>query len=397
MEQNQTLAHEQINPLELILILAKHWKSIAAVPLLAATLTAVITLLMPNVYTAKTMILPSEDSSGSMMGAMMAQLGNFAGLAGGVGGGGSKADLYVTMLKSEVLQDPIVDRYKLMSVYEAKYRAKAYSELAEDSSISASKKDGVITISVDSRDPKLAAAIANAYVDELGKLTAKLSMGGAGANRSFLEQRLAKAKVDLAASEEAVKRFQSRNQAVSVTDQAKATLEGVAQLRAQLTLQEVQLATLRQQFSAESREVKTALAGIANLRGQIARLEGRGEGSLPGVGAMPQLGQEYVRLMRDFKVQETLVELLTKQYEMTKLNEAKDTAPFQVLQEARVPELKSGPRRGMLVGLAGAVSLVLTVAFAFIREYLARVGDADRRRLQELRSLLPIQLPGRKR
>jgi uncharacterized protein involved in exopolysaccharide biosynthesis len=389
---NPEPAHDdEINLLDLLLVLAKHWKMIVGVPFVVAVITAIITLCMPNIYTARTMILPGDDDKGGMMGAMMSQLGGLAGFAGGGLGGASKADLYVTMLKSETIKDPIIDRFRLMDMYEAKFRATVYAALDGIANISIGKKDGVITIAVDNEDPKLAAAIANAYVDELGKLAAKLNMTGAGKNRAFLEERLTKTKVDLAAAEDTLKSFQTRNKAVAVNDQAKATLEGVAQLGAQLIAQEVQLATLRQQFTDESQEVKSTKATIANLRGQIARLEGSGAGgAMPGVGAMPQLGQEYMRLMREFKIQETLVELLTKQYEMTKLNEAKDLAPFQVLQSAKAPELKSKPKRSLMVIMAAFASGFLMVLAAFIREFGARMNEEDRKRWQELQRLLPL-------
>ncbi|MDD2733283.1 MAG: GNVR domain-containing protein [Desulfuromonadaceae bacterium] len=306
-------------------------------------------------------------------------------------GGASKADLYITMMNSETIEAPIVDRFKLMDVYKAEFRATAYKTLDDSSTITVGKKDGVITIAVDNVDPKLAAAIANAYVEELGKLAAKLNMTGAGDNRAFLEDRLAKAKVDLAAAEDTLKKFQTKNKAVAVNDQAKATLEGVALLRAQLIAQEVQLATLKRQLTDQSQSVKTARATIGNLRGQIARMEGGGSaGSMPGVGAMPQLGQEYLRLMREFKIQESLVELLTKQYEMTKLNEAKDLVPFQVLQPATVPELKSKPKRSSIVIMSAFASGFLMVLVAFVREFGAKMSDEDRKRWQELQRVLPL-------
>lgn len=379
---------EEINLLDLLLILAKNWKMIVGVPFLVSVITAIITLFMPNIYTAKAMILPGDDNSGGMMSAMMAQMGGLAGLAGGLGGA-TKADLYATMLKSETLKDSLIDRFKLMELYKAEYRASAYAVMDGNVGVSIGKKDGVITIAVSDNDPKLAAAIANAHVEELGKLAAKLNMSGAGMNRAFLEERLAKANADLAAAEDALKSFQTKNKAVAVTDQAKATLEGVAQLRAQLITQEVQMATLRQQFTDESRELKSIKATIANLRGQIAQLEGSNSaGSMPGVGAMPQLGQEYLRLMREFKIQETLVELLTKQYEMTKLNESKDVVPFQVLQPAKVPELKSKPKRSLIVIMAAFASGFLMVIVAFVREFSANINDEDRKRWQELKKTL---------
>lgn len=382
---------DEINLLDLLLVLARNWKMIIGVPCVVAVITAIITLFMPNVYTAKAMILPGDDNGGGMMSAMMAQMGGLAALAGGGLGGTTKVDLYVTMLKSEILKDPLIDRFNLIALNKAKLRASVYKTLDGNSAISAGKKDGIITIAVSDKDPKLAAAIANGYVEELGRLAAKFSMSGAGMNRVFLEERLTKARVDLAAAEDTLKKFQTKNKAVAVTDQAKATLEGVALLRAQLIAQEVQLATLKRQLTDQSQSVKTARATIGNLRGQIARMEGGGSGgSMPGVGAMPQLGQEYMRLMREFKIQESLVELLTKQYEMTKLNEAKDVVPFQVFQSAKVPELKSKPKRSLIVILATVTSGFLMVLLAFVREYALKMNDEDRERWQELQRVLPL-------
>lgn len=388
---NASAASEEINILDLLLVLAKYWKMIVVTPLTVAVVTAICTLFMPNIYTAKAMILPGDDNGGGMMSAMMAQMGGLAAIAGGGLGGATKADLYITMMKSEAIQSPIVDRFHLMEQYKAKFRTTAYAALHSSSVIAAGKKDGVITIAVNGKDPKLAADIANAYVDELGKMVAKLNMTGAGMNRAFLEERLNKANVDLAAAEDNLKTFQTRNKSVAVTDQARTTLEGVALLRAQLVAQEVQMATMLRQFTNESQDIKSAKATIASLRGQIARLEGsNSEGSMPGVGAMPQLGQEYMRLMREFKIQETLVELLTKQYEMTKLNEAKDLAPFQVLQQARAPELKSKPNRSLIVLMAAFASGFLIVLVAFVCEFASKMSNDDRKRWQELQKLLPL-------
>ncbi len=384
----ETGTEEEINLLELLLVLARNWRMIVGVPIVVAIITAIYSLLLPNIYTAKAMIL-SNDEGGGMMSTMLAQMGGLASLAGGMGGA-TKADLYIAIMKSETVKDSLIDRFKLMELYKAKLRTSVYNALDGKSVISSGKKDGIITIAVSDKDPKLAAEIANAYVEELGKRAIKLGMTGAGMNRVFLEERLVKAKVDLAAAENTLKSFQTKNKAMAVTDQAKATLEGVARLRAELVAQEVQLAVLKRQFTEESQDVKRASATIANLRSQIARMEGSAsEGSMPGVGAMPQLGQEYMRLMREFKIQESLVELLTKQYEMTKLNEAKDVVPFQVFQTARVPELKSKPKRSIMVILATVTSGFLMIFLAFIREYASKMNDEDRKRWQELRSVLP--------
>lgn len=381
---------QEVSLLELLLVLARYWKMMIVGAVVAGIIAAVLSLCMPNIYTAKTMILPSVDDNGGIGAMMMAQLGGLAGLAGGLGSP-TKSELYVTMLKSETVKDPIIDRFKLMNIYKAKFRAVAYASLDKNSIISTGKKDGVITIAVSDKNPELAASIANAYVEELGKLSAKLNMTGAGQNRAFLEGRLGKAKADLVVAEERLKTFQTENKTIAVTDQAKAALEGVAQLRAQLVAQEVQLGVLQRQFTDSSQEVMTAKTSIANLRRQIDKFEGKGDGgSVPGVGSMPRLGQEYVRLMREYKIQETLVELLTKQYEINKLNEVKDVSPFQVLQQAKVPEIKSQPKRSIIVVLATFSGGFLILLMAFIRESARRMSDEELNKWQELQRLLPL-------
>lgn len=371
--------------LDYLEVLARRWKMIVGITLGAAIITAIITLFLPNIYTAKTMIIPGEDDKGGM-GALMAQLGGLAAMAGAPVGAKTTGDLYVTMLKSEAIKDPIIDRFKLMERYKASYRVDVYKKLDTSAVITLGKKDGVITISVDEKDPKLAAELANAYVDELGRLTARLNMSKASDNRGFLEKRLAEAKAELARAEDALKAFQTEHKAISVTDQAKATIEGVAQLRAQLAVQEVQLGTLRQQFTDNSQEVKTAKSAIASLRGQIAGLEGKGgaSSSIPNIGNMPQLGQEYLRLMRDFKIQEALLEMLTKQYEVAKVSEAKDTSPFSVLQKAQVPERKSRPARAKAVKVALFIALMGSVILALGCENWGRMDESTRTRLHAL-------------
>jgi capsule polysaccharide export protein KpsE/RkpR len=223
-------------------------------------------------------------------------------------------------------------------------------------------------------------------VEELGGVAAGLNMTGAGKNRSFLEKRIAESRADLNHAEDALKNFQTRNKAISVTDQAQATITSIAQLRAQLAAQEVQLATLKRQFTDTSQEVKTAKATVASLRAQIAGLEGKGGGSssIPNVGSVPQLGQEYLRLMREFKIQETVLEMLTKQLEVSKLSEVKDISPFQVLQKAKIPEKKSKPARRKMVKTALFVSLIGSIMIAFGLEYIGRIDNETKQRWKSL-------------
>lgn len=360
---------ENVTLLGYVAIIIKHSRMIACFTIGSVVLAALVTFFMPDIYTARTMILPIEDDKG-VLGSLLGQLGGLSGISGaGAMGGPTKADLYVTMLKSETVKDPIIDRFKLLEVYKSKLRVNAYSALDRNIVISTGKKDGVLSIDVNDKNPKRAAEIANAYVEELGRLAIRLNMTSAGKNRIYLEERISAAHTDLAKAEDALKSFQLKNKAVSVNDQTRATIEGVAQLRAQLAAQEVQLATFQRQFTESSQEVKTTKTTVANLREQIGKLEGMGVGSssIPSVGSMPQLGQEYMRLMRDFKIQEMLVELLTKQYEMTKLSEVKDVSPFQVLQVAKTPERRSKPVRSKIVTITFILALVGSCTAVIVR------------------------------
>ncbi len=377
--------------IDYLLVIARYKKMILIITCGAAFLTAGITLLMPNIYTATTLILASEDDKGGL-GAMLSQLGGLASVAGGRAfGGPTKTELYISMLKSETVRDPIIDRFKLMEVYKAKYRSDAYQVLNANATIDAGKKDGIITIAVSDKDPKRAAAMANSYVDELGTVAAGLSMSGAAKDRQFLEERLASAKADSERAGDALKAFQAKNKMVNVTEQAKASIEGIAQLRGQLAVQEVQLASLQRQFTDSSQEVKRAKVSVNNLKGQITRLEGGGgNSSIPSVGSVPQLDQDYLRLMRDAKIKETMVELLTKQYEIARLSESKDLSPFQVLQKAKVPERKSKPARARMVILATFAAFFFSLLLTFMRENLARMSQVDRQRWKALLSRKPI-------
>ena len=390
-QNQQSTNNDEINLLDLLLVLAKHWKMIVVVPFVVAVITAIYTLTMPNIYTAKTVIIPSDNDSGGIS-SLMGQLGGLAAMAGGSFGGKNTSEQYVTMINSETLQDPIIDKFKLIDHYKAKLRSDVYRTLDSVVNASLGKKDGTITISFSDEDPKFAADLANEYVDQLSKLAIQLDVTGASDNRKFLEKRIAEVRAELIKAEDDLKNFQITNKVISVTDQAKATIEAVAQMRTQLAAQEIQLRTLRQSFTNNSNEVKVVTSTIASLRAQIASLEGQGmrSSAIPNFGSVPQLGQEYLRLMREFKIQEAMLEILTKQYEVAKLSEAKDTSPFQVLEKAKVQERKSKPRRSQIVIMTAIATAFMMVPLAFVIDYSKKMNDRDRQRWQEMRRLLPL-------
>jgi tyrosine-protein kinase Etk/Wzc len=380
---------DTINLLDYLEVIAKRWKMIAIVTTAAFVISIIVSLLLPKIYSSTAMILPPQQDQG-MMG-MMGQMlgGDLSSLAGSMLGKSTPADQYASILQSDRIKAAIIDRFKLMTEYDVDYRLDMYKKMDKIVDISAGKKDGIISITVEDEDPKRAAAIANAYVDELEKVTVKLSSSGAGQNKLFLEDRLARAKVDLAKAEDALKAYQTKNKTLDITEQAKATIEGVAQLKAQLAIQEAQLASLRAYLTDDNDEIKTAKAAITNIIAQIASLEGNGRGSsIPSVGSVPALGEQYLRLMREFTIQETLVELLTKQYEMAKLSEANDVANIQVIQRAEVPDKKAKPKRSLIVLVSTFAAGFMAVLFAFICEFASRMPMEDRQRLNQIISVM---------
>jgi len=373
--------------LDFLLSIVRHKRMIAGITFGAALLSAAYTLTLDNIYTTRTMVVVSDDDKG-LMGALLGSVGGGAGagaaaLAGF--GGPTRADLYVTMLKTDSIKDPIIDQFNLLQLYKTDKRERVYKKLEGKIKITVGKKDGVISITVNDKSPKLAADLANGYVDELGKMASRISINKSSKNRQFLEERLSATKVNLVRAEDMLKAFQLRHKILDVPEQSKMSIKEVAQLHARLAAQEILLATLKNQYTDSSHEVKAAAATVATIKSQIAKIEGsEGTSSIPKMGDVPQLGQEYIRLLREFKIQETLLELLTKQYEMAKFSEAKDVSPVQVLQVAKVPELKSKPFRAKIVLVMSFVGFILSLVYVYLKDMYQRMDEDEMKRWKSL-------------
>lgn len=375
--------------LDYLRVIASRKKMICAVTIAASVAAAGYSLTINNYYRAKVLLLPVAEDNG-LASAIMSQMGGLAGVAGSLGGA-TQSDMYLSAMRTETVKDAVIDRLKLAEYYHEPLRSNLYAILDDNTVVSKGVKDNIITFVYQDENPKLAAAVANAFAEELQKLLVRLSTNSAGESKSFLEGRLAEARTKLAAAEEHLKRFQSVNKVFQVDEQAKATMDSVLRLSTQLATLETQLAALRQQYTEESPQVKNAKIMVISLKGQLQRLEGGAGGAIPGLGSVPTIGQDYVRLMREFKVQEALVEILTKQAEMAKINEAKTTAPVQLLQKARVPEKKSGPVRSRMVLVAALASFSFSLLLAFFLEFLGVAIERDKSKWQELKSCLSLR------
>jgi len=393
--QDSAVMEDEINLLEYLLVLAKNWRLIVKVTAAAFVLSCGISLLLPNIYLATTTLMPPNESKGGLS-AMLGGMGDLAALAG-ISGGGGGGDLYVGMLKSRTLADAIIDRFKLMEVYEQDYRVKMYEKLDSLVSISLGKKDGIISVSAEDEEPKRAAAIANAYVEELKKLNLQLNLSSSGRQRLFLEKRLDIVKADLKRAEEALRTFQERNNAFKLDDQATATIEAIARLKGEIASKEVELGVSRSFQTEQNPEVKILREALSGLHAQLRRLEKSPEGQrvsgdiFVSTSNVPDISLQYARVMREFKIQETLYELLTKQFELAKIEESKDTSTIQVLDAAVVPDKKSKPKRSLIVLAVTFVAGFMAVLFAFIREYGGRMSEDDRLLWSEIKTWMNLR------
>jgi tyrosine-protein kinase Etk/Wzc len=391
MSQNepQSSTEAGITLLDLLIVLAQRKTFVLGIPLLAAIAAAILSLLMPNIYTGVAKILPPQPSQSSAS-AVLAQLGAVAGLAGGVTGIKNPNDMYVGMLKSRTVAENLIRRFELNKVYETKYQSNTVKQLGAMSTIT-SGKDGIITITVDDKDPKRAADLANAYIDELYKLTGVLAVTEASQRRLFFERQLAQAKENLIRAEASARQSLEKGGITQVEGQGRAMVENIGRLRGQITVKEVQVGAMRAFAAERNPELLLAQQELEVMKRELAKMEGVGDVRGTGNSAVnSSRGIDSLSLLRDVKYYETIYDLLAKQYELTKIDEAKDSALIQVLDKAIEPDRKSKPWRALIVVLSTLAALIAAILWAFYREVTARAMLDPRHapRLQTLQRYL---------
>lgn len=339
-------------------ILTPHWRAIAATAFAAGVLGAAGSFLIPPTYTARASFISPQPQQNSMAAAL-ASLGALSGLAGAVTGGvKSPADQYVSLLQSVNLSDRIIDKFKLIDVYDVKFKADARKELAENARFSVGKKDSIIAIEVDDHDPKRAAEMANTYLQELRALSDGLTLTEAQQRRVFFEQQLKQTQAALNTAQQALQK--SGFNPAALKFEPKATGEMYAKLQAQLVVSELKLQAMRRSMSDDAIEVQRQLVIVNGLRDQLSRQER--PGSSPS-------DQNYVSTYRDYKYQEALFEIFARQYELAKVDEAKNANLFQVIDVAAPPERKSKPKRSV-IALGAMFGGFLLACFWYRRKHL---------------------------
>lgn len=392
-EKEVLMDEQEINLLDLLRVVVKRKGMIAKLTVSVAIISTIYCIFLPNIYSATARLLPPQkDVGGGGVSALLGQMGGLAGLAGGFLGG--SADLYMGILKSRSVADAVIKRLDLQKRFKTTTLDDTRKVLAGVVKCQAGK-DGIITITAESRDPKMAASLANVMVEELGTRSVQLNLTKAGAERVFLEKRLEVVKQDLSHAEDDLRTFQEKNKMFKVDAQAAASIEGIARLRAEIVSKEVQLASLKSYQTDESPEVKLLQASLAKLRNQLGALSGSGASDvIPSAGNVPDLGLEYARRLRELKTQEAIYEQLKKQYEVAKFSEAKDSSSVQVLDDAVVPMKKSKPKRSLIIILATVTAFFVSLFTAFVLEYFDKMPDDDRQRWQEIKGALSFR--GRK-
>ncbi len=374
---DQNIDEQEINLLELLQVIVKRKAIIIKLCSAAVILSVCYSLFLKNIYTASAKILPPQKDSGGGLSALLSQTGGLAGLAAGGIGGGS-ADLFMGILKSRSVADAVIKRLDLQTEFRTKTIDDARKMLEGAVKFQAGK-DGIITISADNKNPQKAALLANTFVDELARRSIQLNLSKAGTERMFLEKRLEVVKQDLKNAENDMRAFQEKYKTIKADSQATVAIEGIAKLKAEIITKEVQLATLRNSMTDESNDVKALLAAISRLKSQLGAMTGSGgtDNIIPSTGNVPGIGIEYVRKLRELKIQEAIFEQISKQFEVAKINEAKDSSSLQVLDEAVPPVMKSKPKRSLIVILSTVTAFFISIFVIFIQEYLSKMSPED--------------------
>jgi uncharacterized protein involved in exopolysaccharide biosynthesis len=349
--------------------LKRNKKTIFKITFAFSVLATILALVTPVQYSSTASFIPPTNSSNSTAAALTSQLSSL-GASGLMGGVKTPGDLYAGILKSRSIAEVLIKRFNLKEVYKVKRTSEAVKALAGATVIEVGTKDSIINVIVKDRKPERARDLANAYLDALQDTNGRLALTESSQRREFYDQQLAKEKNNLADAEVALKQSEENTGLIAPTGQTAIGLETIARTKAQIAARQIELTALKQSSTEQNPAVIRLLSVISNLEGQLARLEKGGAneiGSIP-TAKVPAIQLEYVRRARDVKYHETLFEMIAKQDEIARMDEARDAPLLQVLDAASYPEMKSWPPRTLFV-LAGIIlGLIAGSAWVLIRD-----------------------------
>jgi len=388
---------ESLHLLDLLIVLSRRRKFILRFTLGAAVLVAIIVMVVPSKYTANTVVMPPAQNS-SLNSALLGQIGGgssaLASVAGASLGIKNPSDMYIALFRSRTVEDAMVKRFGLMARYHAKKNSDARTAFESHTTVLLGVKDGLIRITASDRDPNEASDIANGYVDEFRRLSANLAITEASQRRIFFQQQLLEAKENLATAEETMKHTEQSTGVLQIDSQSRSLIESAATLRAQVVAKEVQIQGMRSYATEDNPDVVLAEQQLAALKSQLGQLAGADQGAAAGLivpkGKVPEAGMEYIRSLRDVRYYETISELIAKQFEIAKLDEARQGAIVQIVDAAVPPDQRSFPKRTITVLVTIFLSLFIACAWCIVAERWEDMTNTpvDRRRLDTLRATL---------
>lgn len=385
-----------------IRLLWDHRRLLARVTGISLILSALLVFLIPKRYESTARIMPPDQpNSGAAMLAVIAGrslggLGGLGNLAENFLGGRTSGALFIDLLRSRTISDHLIDRFDLQKTYHKRYRIDTIKYLARHTAIVEDKKSGVISLTFNDTDPQRARAVAQAYLDELNTIVIRSNTSSVRREREFIEKRLVSAHAELQEAEKTLSAFSSTHTLLDVKEQTHAMVDTAAKLQAELIVGESELDSLEQIYGPENVRVRATQARIAGLHRELARLSGSSaelseepstpssrndEGLYPSLRQLPRLAVPYADLYRRVRIQETVFELLSQQYEMARIQEAKDTPVVSIIDPPLVPEKKSFPPRILSVLLLTLFSAAMAAAFILARYFWEQVSPTDPRRL----------------
>jgi uncharacterized protein involved in exopolysaccharide biosynthesis len=371
-------ARRDADVLELLLVLARDKKHILLVTIGATILAAIIVFIVPKMYTATATILPPQQNQ-SVLSTLVGQAAGAATVDLRDLGLKNPSDVFVAMLKSRTVEDALINQFDLRKVYNVKRYQDARKVLEKRSEIDP-EKEGLISIEVSDRDPRRAAQIANAWVDQLRSLNQSLALTEAAQRRIFFEQKLAQERDDLSKAELALKLIEQKTGLIQPDAQTRALIGAVADVRAQIAAKEVQLQSMRTYATQNNPDLKRTETELSEMRAQYARLSQMqpggaavGEGNLEvPTRRVPAAGIEYLQAARELKYHESLYDFLARQLEAARIDEAKNAVLVQVVDRAVEPEKKSSPKRLLITAVVAVLAFLLACFGVLVREAIRR-------------------------
>lgn len=373
---------------DLFLVLARHRLLVIGLPLLSGLLAAAVVLIMPNVYTASAIVIPVQQSQGGTMSALLGQLSPLP--LGDMFGNKNEA-LFVRILQSRTIAERVVKHFNLMAVYDRDNLYDTLVALQDHVSARPDAKSGLITISVDDEIPSRAADMANYFVDQLTDVIRSLNLTESSRRRIFYEKQFDLAQQKLRDAEAAFKAYQVHTGTVSLDSQGRTTLALIASLEAEVTNKEIQLQVARATVTDENPVALQLNEQIRGLRGKLARMKDTESASTDGsLGKLSAASTEYAQRWREVKYREAVVEALSKQYELSRLEELRENAMIQVLDHADTPQRHAKPRRFLVVLGATLLGGLLAMLAAILLEGIdgARKDPVQARKWLEARGRL---------